>query len=291
MLHTEALSACAREDIPAGESAIAAAPSDGEHHRGVLWTVVELMLGRTAVRQRPRAAAAFAAIIVLMGFGAIMGLGAFVSEETTNRHGPTTESGPAGSPAGLHQALTYASNLPPAQLIPAAQGEEPCRDTCAGQRFDLVFGRPWLVTQVGFRPLELIPGRRVTKLRWELNDPDRTVFLQGADDPAGGYALWSLALGERSYRTTSITATVLDTVPAPDARPSASPAGRSPLVAYGNRTSDPADTQSSGFARPAEANLNDYGSVAQQQGSSALTVRFPRPITLTSIVIGPKAGG
>ncbi len=224
-----------------------------------------------AIARRPRLAAAAGASIVVLGVSSIIMFGTLAGQPAS-----TTESGAAGTSA---------------QLIPAAQSEGPCRDVCPGERFDLFFGNRWLVTQVGFRPLELIPGRRVTKLRWELNDPDRTVFLQDADASAEGYGTWSLSLGQRGYRTTGVTAIVLDTVPAPGAGPSASPADQSPLAAYGNPVGDPADPQNRGFARPAEVNLNDYGSVAQQQGSSALTVRFPRPINLTSIVIGPRAGG
>ncbi|MUL61214.1 hypothetical protein B5P44_01270 [Mycobacterium sp. CBMA 213] len=231
-------------------------------------------------------AAAVAALVVVLGVSSIV-----MFETLSNRQSHMTEAGPAGTPAALHRALAYAANTPPAQLIPAAQGEEPRRDwQLDGQRFEMVFGKPWLVTQVGFRPLELVPGRRVTKLRWELNDPDRTVFLQDADAAAGGNVIWTLYLGEGSYRTTGITATVLDTVPAPDASPSASPADRSPLVAYGNRNGEPTDTPNSGFGHPAAVNRDDYPWVAQHESSGALTVLFRRPISLTSIVFTPKGG-
>lgn len=180
--------------------------------------------------------------------------------------------------AGEFQAQEFGS---PAQLIPAAvDSGAACGQDCGGQRFTMVFGEPWQVTGLGFRPLQLISGRRVTKVRWELNDPGRNILPQSTDDGQGDVlSLVSLgrdAFGRYGYRTLSVTAVVLDSVPAPEARLAEFPSERPPLVAYGNRAED------------AAAASNDvtvhrvFG-----QDSTRLTFRFRQPIVVTSIVFAP----
>lgn len=126
---------------------------------------------------------------------------------------------------------------PAARRIPAAESGEACRDDCpgkAGLRFTLDFGEPWFVTHVEYRPLELVPGRRVTKLRWELHDAERTVFPH-YEDSADGDGIFRAHLRSDGHRTRRITAIVEETeatVPEPDAA-KATFMGRSPLAAYG----------------------------------------------------------
>lgn len=93
---------------------------------------------------------------------------------------------------------------------------------CTGKVLTIEFGgdRPWMVTRVAYRPLEFLPGRRVTRLRWELHDVDQrsgrdtVVFSQTDDSPA---AFTSDGLSGQSHGATRITAVVEASVPAPGA--------------------------------------------------------------------------
>lgn len=222
-----------------------------------------------AIARRPRPTLAVAALVVVAGISPIVMFADRADRPAPVMPSPTTSAAPA---------------FPPAQMIPAAMGADMCRDDCVGQRFTMEFGKPWLVSQVGFRPLELVPGRRVTRVRWELLDPERKTdggaysFTQNEDSGAGhNIALSHLGDGS-GYRTLEIVAVVETTVPAPGAGPSAHPAARPPLVAVGNRTEDSTDAQDV----PAHW--------VTQHENGALTLRFRKPITLTQVVITPKDG-
>lgn len=194
---------------------------------------------------QPVLAMAAAAIVVALASAAVA---VFVA--AAGNRGPTATV-PWAAPV---PAMPSPPEQSPAQLIPAAQGGEACLDDCvsaAGQRFTLDFGKPWLVTQLGFRPLELVPGRRVTRVRWELRDPGHKAeggafrFTQ-TEDAGDGHSIALLHLdGAAGYRTWEITAVVEATVAAPDARLSDSSA-RSPLVAYGY----PAENSAAGTPYP-----------------------------------------
>ncbi|MCA2338412.1 hypothetical protein JF776_23475 [Mycobacterium avium] len=97
------------------------------------------------------------------------------------------------------------------------------RVLCTGAVFTMNLGGdgPWVVTRVGYRPLEVLPGRRVTRLRWELQDTDQfpgraRVFTQTDDAPGDGTITYAHLPGE-STRTMRITAVVEASIPAPDA--------------------------------------------------------------------------
>lgn len=177
-----------------------------------------------AIARRPVRAVSVTAIIAVVVTGAVVVL--------------ATAESPRDSIVDMFRVAGSPTDQLPAQSIPAAESGEACRNcgNRAGQQFTLDFGEPWVVTQVGFRPLELVSGRRVTKLRWELYDPERTVFSQ-YEDAADGHDISLARLGGDGYRTWRITAVVEETVPAPDAELATS-SSRSPLVAYGNRAED-----------------------------------------------------
>lgn len=187
-----------------------------------------------AIARRPRLAIAATALIVAVVTATVGTLFLTPPEprnpiaDTPHRVAPLPET-----PAPTDPLL--------AQLIPAAESGEACRDDCGdrtGQRFTLEFFAPWVVTEVGFRSLDLVPGRRVTKLRWELNDPELTVFPQYEDSTDGHHL--SLAHLRDGYRTRRITAVVEATV-ADSRAVLATSSARPPLVAYGHPADSAAD--------------------------------------------------
>ncbi|WP_255251224.1 hypothetical protein [Mycobacterium avium] len=127
----------------------------------------------------------------------------------------------------------------PSRLIPmSSAGEErsgrcTADGVCSGQLLTMELGGdgPWVVTQVGFRPLELVPGRRVTRVRWELHSMDGGVvqFPQTADTSGHNIAVVHLRPTGNEYRTWWVTAIVEASVPAPDAVRT----GLGPFEAYG----------------------------------------------------------
>ena len=88
---------------------------------------------------------------------------------TTPDPGVRTPAYTAASPAPQSERATR---------IPMSEGGESSgrctADGVCGEVFTMDLGGdgPWVVTGVGYRPLEVLPGRRVTRLRWELHDTD-----------------------------------------------------------------------------------------------------------------------
>lgn len=182
---------------------------------------------KRAVAQRPGVSIAITAVVVAVLTAATVVL-------TIGSVQPTNVSQPAHVTPALIEPKP--NTQPRQQRIPAASSAEACRDCPdkTGQRFTLEFSGPWMVTQVGFRPLELVPGRRVTKLRWELNSAgrDTSSISQTEDSPGDGHDLtWTQLRGP--VRTWEVSAVVEESIPADNARladSSVSP----PLVAYGS---------------------------------------------------------
>ncbi len=182
---------------------------------------------KRAVAQRPGVSIAITAVVVAVLTAATVVL-------TIGSVQPMNVSQPAHVAPALIEPKP--NTQPRQQRIPAASSAEVCRDCPdkTGQRFTLEFSGPWMVTQVGFRPLELVPGRRVTKLRWELNSAgrDTSSISQTEDSPGDGHDLtWTQLRGP--VRTWEVSAVVEESIPADNARladSSVSP----PLVAYGS---------------------------------------------------------
>lgn len=230
-----------------------------------------------AIARRPGLAIAITAIV----------MAAVTAAAVVLLTGPGPRGTLADLPPRVVESLPAKPSPPedsPAQLIPAAEsGEVMCPGCHTGQRFTLEFYSPWLVTQVGFRPLELVPGQRVTKVRWELHDPGRRteggalIFTQTEDAGDGHYIALSPLDGRAGFRTWRITAIVEATVADPEARQADSSA-RSPLAAYGH------------LAEDASLDAGDHSRPAAVLQPDALTVAFRHPMTLTRILLTPKVG-
>ena len=140
---------------------------------------------------------------------------------------------------------------------------------CTGKVLTIEFGgdRPWMVTRVAYRPLEFLPGRRVTRLRWELHDVDQrsgrdtVVFSQTDDSPA---AFTSDGLAGQSHGATRITAVVEASVPAPGAVRTY----YAPFEAYGYP-------------------VRNSGEADFPTRSTVDTVTWPTPLALSRITIIP----
>lgn len=196
-----------------------------------------------AVAQRPGVSIAITAVVVAVLTAAAVVL-------TIGSVQPTNASQPSRLAPTLIEPKSDAQ--PHLQLIPAASSAEACRDCPdkTGQRFTLEFSGPWMVSQVGFRPLELVPGRRVTKLRWELNSAgrDTSSFSQTEDSPGDGHDLtWTHLRG--GVRTWEVSAIVEEAIPADNARLAASSAS-APLVAYGSPALEPLGKPVSDIRKP-----------------------------------------
>lgn len=127
--------------------------------------------------------------------------------------------------------------------IPMSEGGESsghctADGVCSGQMFAMDLGGdgPWVVTSVGYRPLEVLPGRRVTRLRWQLVDTDHlrpgrdTVEFTQTSNASDPDMLVSYArVRVDGHRATRIRAVVEASMPAPGAVP----AGLGPFEVQG----------------------------------------------------------
>ncbi|WP_232530531.1 hypothetical protein [Mycobacterium intracellulare] len=108
---------------------------------------------------------------------------------------------------------------------------------CTGHVFNMDLGgdSPWVVTGVGYRPLEILPGRRVTRLRWELRDTelrsdrDTVAFTQTSDAPDPDMSVTYARVRVDGLRAMRITAVVEASIPAPGAVAT----GLGPFEVYG----------------------------------------------------------
>lgn len=145
-------------------------------------------------------------------------------------------------------ASTAALSLPEPQIersarIPMSEGGESsgrctADGVCSGQMFAMDLGGdgPWVVTSVGYRPLEVLPGRRVTRLRWQLVDTDHlrpgrdTVeFTQTSNAPDPDMLVSYARVRVDGHRAMRIRAVVEASIPAPGAVP----AGLGPFEVQG----------------------------------------------------------
>ncbi|SKQ85072.1 Uncharacterised protein [Mycobacteroides abscessus subsp. massiliense] len=137
---------------------------------------------------------------------------------------------------GLHDSTPTAPSItmPPAKptdpviarsaRIPMSQGAESsgyctAHGACTGDVFtmDLAGHGPWMVTRVGYRPGDILPGRRVTHLRWELRDTDQrsdrdTVAFDQIGDAHDADVIYVRLRGQ-GHRAMRITAVVEASVP------------------------------------------------------------------------------
>ncbi|WP_245008815.1 hypothetical protein [Mycolicibacterium farcinogenes] len=149
---------------------------------------------------------------------------------------------------GVHTPA-YTATLPEPQgqrsaLIPMSEGGESsgrctAGGVCSGEVFAMDLGSdgPWVVTSVGYRPLEVLPGRRVTRLRWELRDTDvrsdrdTVEFTQTSDAPKPGMEVTFARVRVDGRRVMRIRAVVEASLPAPGAVRT----GLGPFEVYGYR--------------------------------------------------------
>lgn len=199
--------------------------------------VVHLVDLKRAVVRRPGLAIALTALVVATVTWAITVLattpGPHNSAGTAPAY-PASPAQPADPPPGTQQSG--------GELIPMIGGHElsggMCTDhgPCSDHVFAMELGGdgPWVVTTLGFRPLELVPGRRVTRMRWELHNTGGGVvqFPQTAGNGVEhNIALVHLApTAGDEYRAWRIIAVVEASVPAPYAVRT----GLRPFEAYGH---------------------------------------------------------
>lgn len=137
----------------------------------------------------------------------------------------------AGSPTPAYTAALPEPKIEHSARIPMSEGGESsgrctADGVCTGQVFTMDLGGdgPWVVTSVGYRPLEVLPGRRVTRLRWQLRDTDHlrsdrdTVeFTQTFDAPDPDMLVTYARVGVDGHRAIQIRAVVEASIPAPGA--------------------------------------------------------------------------
>ena len=135
---------------------------------------------------------------------------------------PTAPSATAPSFDTPSRSSVRATSRP----IPMNWGDEsfadcPAEGPCSGQMFTLNLGGdgPWMVTEVSYRPFEILPDRRVTRVRWEFHvlgqsEGRDTVSRSLAQDASNPDAMLThLHLGREGYRAMRITAVVEASIP------------------------------------------------------------------------------
>lgn len=175
------------QGVPQGVSPSAA--GSGAHQEDA--PVVHVVDLKRAVVRRPGLAIALTAVVVAVVTWAVTVLVA--------APGPNDPTPMTPPPAKLADLMPRTDPMPLADrstLIPMSEGGESsgrctADGVCTGQVFTMDLGGdgPWVVTGVGYRPLEVLPGRRVTRIRWELRDTDlrsdrdTVAFTQTSDAP------------------------------------------------------------------------------------------------------------
>lgn len=198
------------------------ATGTGEYQEGT--SVVRAVDLKRAVARRPGLAVAVIAAVAAIVIWAVAVL--------VTAHGPndSTPAAPSAKPADPMPAEADPM-MKRSMLIPISEGDAIAGScTADGVCTDKVFtmklggGGPWVVTRVGYRPLEILPGRRVTRLRWELRDTDMrsdlgtVVFTQSGEVPdPDGLVTYDEPLRGGAYRAMRITAVVEASIPAPGA--------------------------------------------------------------------------
>lgn len=183
---------------------------------------------KRAVTQRPALAVVVTAVVVAVFTAAVVMAATAPGPHDSTPTAPSITMPPA-EPAD-----------PLIERIPISEGAESsgyctADGVCTGEVFtlDLAGRGPWMITRVGFRPGEILPGRLVTHLRWELRDTDRrsdrdTVAIDQTGDALDADVIYAHLRGE-GHRAMRITAVVKASIPADDAGRS----GVGPFEVYG----------------------------------------------------------
>ena len=203
-------------DNPASTSRVVPSPptlaaaDNGVPRHGV---AAQRMSLKDEVARRPGAALAVTAVVVAVATvaGTVL-VTAPGADESTSIAPPRSTSMPHAGPVDL---LIEPSSLVPMHGIEAVAGSCTADGVCTSRQFtmELEGNSSWQVTGVGFRPLEVIPGRRVTRLRWELHGRDTVVFFQD-EDSADEHAITYTPVGGAGSRARRITAVVEASLPA-----------------------------------------------------------------------------
>lgn len=180
---------------------------------------------KQAVVRRPGVVVALTAVVVAVVTWAVT-----VLATGPGSNDPTPISPP---PAKLADPMPKTDPMPLIERstrIPMSDGGEStgrctADGVCTGHVFNMDLGgdSPWVVTGVGYRPLEILPGRRVTRLRWELRDTelrsdrDTVAFTQTSDAPDPDMSVTYARVRVDGLRAMRITAVVEASIPAPGA--------------------------------------------------------------------------